>query len=120
MKKRCPDVVKIGAQEYQIVQLGVKEDAVLTDGNYGYTQDARNIIVIDKDLHESKKKVTVFHEIMHACRFVFANEHYKPKAEYEEVEHHFIGVWENSLLMVLRDNRELTEWLIGDKKSSAE
>jgi Zn-dependent peptidase ImmA (M78 family) len=116
MKKqaRCPDVVKIGAQEYQIVQLGIKDDPILTEGNHGYTQDARNIIVLDKEIHESKKKVTVFHELMHACRFVFEVEEYRPKADYDEVEHHFIGLWENSLLMVLRDNRELREWLIGE------
>jgi hypothetical protein len=113
-KSACPNKVKIGFQEYLIVQHDVKADPLLTEGNYGYTQDARNIIVIDQDLHESKKKVTVFHEVMHAARFIFANEKPKKTADYEELEHHFIALWENSLLMVLQDNPELTDWLLGE------
>lgn len=113
-KTACPNSVKIGFQEYLIVQHDVKADPLLTEGNYGYTQDARNIIVIDQDLHESKKKVTVFHEVMHAARFIFVNEKPKKTADYEELEHHFIALWENSLLMVLRDNPQLTDWLLGE------
>jgi len=32
--------------------------------------------------------------------------------EYEEWEHHFISVWENPILMVLKENPELTQWLL--------
>jgi Zn-dependent peptidase ImmA (M78 family) len=113
-KSACPEKVKIGFQEYLIVQHNIKGDPLLTEGNYGYTQDARNIIVIDQDLHESKKKVTVFHEVMHAARFIFENEKPKKNADFDELEHHFIALWENSLLMVLRDNPELTDWLLGE------
>ena len=112
MKQRCPSEVKIGVQVFQIVELASKQDPLLAESNHGYTQDSRNII--DKDMHESKKRVTVWHEIMHACRFVFETERPRPKAEFDELEHHFIGLWENSLLMVLKDNKELTEWLTGD------
>lgn len=111
-KPSCPKSLKIGAQVYEIIELNPKDDALLTDGSSGYTQDARNVIVIDKFLHESKKKVTVWHEVLHATRFTFENTRPRKQAEYEEWEHHFIGIWENSLLMVLRDNPELTKWLL--------
>jgi hypothetical protein len=51
---------------------------------------------------------------MHAARFIFENEKPKKTADFDELEHHFIALWENSLLMVLRDNPELTEWLLGE------
>lgn len=111
-KPTCPDSVRIGVQIFEIVQLNPKEDPILTEGNYGYTQDARNIIVVDKFMHESKKRVTVWHEIMHATRFVFENEKPKKLTEYEDWEHYFIAVWENSLLMVMKDNPKLMQWLL--------
>jgi len=111
-KPTCPKSVRIGIQTWQIQQLSEKEDTLLAEGNCGYTQDVRNIIVIDKNLHESKKKVTVWHEVMHATRFTFEPTQPRKQAEYEEWEHHFIAVWENSLLMVLVDNPELTKWLL--------
>jgi hypothetical protein len=99
---------------WDIVQHHSKADPLLTEGNYGYTQDFRNIIVIDANLNESKKKITVFHEIMHAARMTFVTDAPK-KADYESWEHHFIGIWENSMLMILRDNPKLTEWLLEEK-----
>ena len=115
---RCPDVVKIGFQQYRIVQLSSKEDPLLADSSAGYTQDSRNIIVIDRNLGEGKKRVTVFHELLRACRFIFQNETPSKKVEYEEWEHHFISLWENSVLMVLKENPELTKWLLDEKLES--
>ena len=109
-----PKRVKVGAQMWDIKELSVSADPLLAEGNLGYTQDSRNIIVIDKDQSESKKKVTVWHELMHAARMTFDADDTK-KLDYEGWEHHFIGVWENSLLMILRDNPKLTEWLLEDK-----
>jgi len=111
-KQRCPDVVKIGFQQYRIVQLSTQEDPLLADSSHGYTQDSRNIIVIDRDLPETKKRVTVFHELFHACRFIFKNDPTPKKMDYEEWEHHFINLWQDSMLMVLKDNPELTQWLL--------
>ena len=112
LKTTCPKSVRVGVQTFQIVETDPKDDTLLTEGNSGYCQDARNIIVIDKNLHESKKKVTLFHEIMHATRFTFENTRPNYKTDYEEWEHHFISVWENSMLMVLKDNPKLTKWLL--------
>jgi Zn-dependent peptidase ImmA (M78 family) len=108
-----PKSVKVGIQVFDIVQHTQKEDGMLNEGAYGYTLDTRNMIVIDSDLHISKKKVTVLHEVLHASRMVFDNS-VKPKKtdDFETWEHYFIGVWENSLIMVLRDNPELLKWLL--------
>lgn len=111
-KPTCPKSVRIGVQVFEIVEHNPKDDPLLAEGSLGYTQDSRNIIVLDKFQHETKKKVTVWHEIMHASRFTFENNRPKHKTEYEDWEHHFISVWENSLLMVLRDNPKLTKWLL--------
>ncbi len=110
-KRGCPDYVRIGIQLFRIVQSNPKDDPLLTDSSYGYTQDARNIIVIDRDLSESKKRSVVFHEILHAIRFIFENERPK-KADYEEWEHYFIGLWDNTIPLVLQENPELTDWLL--------
>lgn len=118
MKKLYPSKVKIGAQVFDIQWLHVKDDAMLTDSSYGYTQDERNIIVINQDLHETKKKITLFHEILHAVRMV--NEApTKPKdgADYAEWEHYFIGIYENALLAVFQDNPKLTNWLLEGEQS---
>lgn len=107
-----PKTVKIGVQTFDIVLKHRKDDATLHEGNYGYTLDEANLIVIDADIHKTKQQVTLLHEILHACRMVFDNET-KPgsKSSFDDWEHYFIGVFENSLLMVLRDNPEIVKWL---------
>lgn len=99
---------------WDIIEHTQQTDPLLAEGNLGYTQDSRNVIVIDKDQSESKKKVTVWHELMHSARMTFDTDDTR-KLDYEGWEHHFIGVWENSLLMILRDNPDLTKWLLEDK-----
>lgn len=111
-----PKSIIVGNQVFDVIERSSTEDGMLNDGAYGYTLDTKNLIVIDKDIHHSKKVVTLFHEIMHACRMV--NEpSVKPKrnTELEDWEHFFIGVWENSLLMVLRDNPDLVAYLLKEK-----
>lgn len=110
--KGMPSQVIIGTQVFDIVWRKRKDDATLHEGNYGYTLDEANLIVIDIDIHKTKKQVTLLHEIMHAARMTFDNEAKPgPKASFEEWEHYFIGVWENSLLLVLRDNPDIVRWL---------
>jgi hypothetical protein len=55
------------------------------------------------------------HEILHAMRMIFENGMPKKKADFDEWEHFFIGVYENSFLMLMRDNPELMEWLVNGK-----
>ena len=66
-----PKSVKIGAQTFDIHERTKKQDSLLSEGNYGYTRDEINLIVIDSELHISKKKVTLLHEILHAARMIF-------------------------------------------------
>lgn len=107
-----PKLVKIGVQVFTIEEHHKRDDAMLQEGNYGYTLDETNLIVIDADIHQSKKQVTLLHEVMHAARMTFDFEP-KPnsKSSFEDWEHYFIGVWENSLLMILRDNPDIVKWL---------
>jgi hypothetical protein len=110
-----PKRIKVGTQVFDVVERSQKEDGMLNDGSYGYTLDTHNTIVIDKDIHPSKKTVTLLHELMHAARMVFENQTKPNKsASFEDWEHHFIGIWENSLLMVLRDNPDLVAYLLKD------
>jgi hypothetical protein len=104
--------VIIGPQEFKIEFRSTREDGMLNENSYGYTLDQGNLIVIASDVSKSKQKVTLVHEMLHAARMIFEGSS-KPqkKAEYEEWEHHFIGVFENAFLLIIRDNPDLIEWL---------
>lgn len=107
--------VRVGAQVFRVIERSRRDDGMLSEGNLGYTLDDENLIVIEKSLSKSKKQVTLLHEILHAIRMERETPA-RPKKndEYETWEHYFIGVYENGLLLVLRDNPELIEWLRED------
>jgi hypothetical protein len=112
---KIPKSIKVGAERYSIIERSVIEDGMLNDGCYGYTLESGNLIVLQRDIPITKKQVTLLHEILHAIRMV--NDGLpKPKKEddYEEWEHYFIGLWDNNLLAVFKENPELTEWLTND------
>lgn len=113
-----PKKIKIGAQTWELVERTTAEDGMLNDGTYGYTLQTSNLIVIDKSCPPSRKRQTVFHELFHAVRYSSGNSGLKPSLEDvlpSEVimtwEHYFIGIYEDALLAVLRDNPKLTAWL---------
>jgi Mlc titration factor MtfA (ptsG expression regulator) len=87
---------------------------MLNDGSQGYTLDQGNLIVVANDIALSKQKVVVMHEILHAMRMIFENGLPEKDSEYEKWEHYFIGIYENALLMFMRDNPELLDWLIAE------
>lgn len=106
----------MGTQDWTIVEHTSKEDGMLYEDNYGYTLERRNMIVIDKDASDSRKKQVLIHEILHAIRFTFfTGNKMAPKLSFEDTEHYFIGMYEETLLMVLQDNPPLVEYLL-DKK----
>ncbi len=108
-----PTKVRIGVQTFDIVFRTRDKDGMLSESTLGYTLDQQSLIVIDAAMEPGKQKVTLLHEIMHATRMVFASPvNPKPKDEFDVWEHHFISIWENSLLMVLRDNKNVTDWLL--------
>ena len=110
-----PKQVKIGPQVFTVVERSKADDGMLNDGCFGYTMDMSNLIVVDVDIHVTKKQVTLLHEIMHACRMVFEGPTKPSKSDDADTwEHHFIGVWESSLLLVLRENPDIVKWLISD------
>jgi hypothetical protein len=106
----------VGTQDWTIVEHTSKEDGMLYEDNYGYTLERRNMIVIDKDASDSRKKQVLVHEILHAIRFTFfTGNKMASKLSFEDTEHYFIGMYEETLLMVLQDNPLLVEYLL-DKK----
>jgi hypothetical protein len=106
----------VGTQDWTIVEHTSKEDGMLYEDNYGYTLERRNMIVIDKDASDSRKKQVLVHEILHAIRFTFfTGSKMAPKLNFEDTEHYFIGMYEETLLMILQDNPLLVEYLL-DKK----
>lgn len=111
-----PGTVVIGAQVFKIVERSRKEDGMLNDGAYGYTLDQDNLIVVDADIHLSKKRVTVVHEIMHAIRMT-NDSPIKPKKEdeFDDIEHYFISMWEGNLIKVFKENPKLMKWIFEDE-----
>ncbi len=107
-----PDRVRIGGQIWRIDFRSRLDDGMLADNTYGYTLEANNLIVVDRDNAFGKIQATVIHEILHACRMTLDNTA-RPgkKADYAEWEHHFIGLFEPALLQIIKDNPELVSWL---------
>lgn len=112
---KLPSKIKIGTQIWEISEQKRKHNSEFLDGTYGFTVDKDNTIVLDAEMASSIRRVTLFHELLHAIRFVFAGS-FKPgkTTSYEEWEHYWIGVYEEPVLMVLKDNPELLAFLIAN------
>jgi Zn-dependent peptidase ImmA (M78 family) len=110
---KIPTQVKIGTQVFEIILRHRNDDGMLNDGNMGYTLGTENIIVIDSSLADTRQRTTLIHEILHALSLVYERS-VKPtkKDEYEVWEHHFIGIYEETLIMVLRDNPDFLDYLM--------
>lgn len=109
---KVPTQVKIGTQVFEVVLRNPKEDGMLSDGSYGYTMEGASLIVIDASISKRKQRTTFIHEMLHAIAFTFGSPT-KPgkEAEYEDWEHHFIGIYEEALLVVLKENPEVAKYL---------
>lgn len=107
-----PTSVKIGPQTFKIEFRDPAKDGMLNDGSHGYTLEAGNLIVVSKAIDISKQRVTLVHEMLHACKFVFDTYAFKKEsADLDDIEHLFISIYENAFLMILQDNPELIDWL---------
>jgi len=52
---------------------------------------------------------------MHAARNIYDTSVLPKKSDnFDTWEHYFIGVWEESLLVLIRDNPELLQYLLSD------
>jgi Zn-dependent peptidase ImmA (M78 family) len=110
-----PTDVKIGPQTFKIEFRDPARDGMLNDGSHGYTLEAGNLIVVSKSIDISKQRVTLMHEMLHACKYVFDT--YSPKKDIsdpEDVEHLYISIYENAILMIMQDNPDIIEWLTED------
>lgn len=108
-----PTTILIGTQIWSVVQHTAKEDGMLYEDNYGYTLERRNTIILDRDATETRKRQVLMHEILHAIRFtLFTGSKLNMKASFEEMEHYFIGMYEETLLMVLKANPNLVNYLL--------
>lgn len=114
-----PKKIKIGSQIWTVEERLKTTDGMLNDDSYGYTLQQSNLIVLDKGLPPSRKRQTLLHELLHAIRYTSGSSGIKPNLEDvlpSEVitiwEHYFIGIWEDGLLSVLRDNPALVSYLL--------
>jgi hypothetical protein len=111
-----PLKIKVGSQWFDVIERSRHDDGMLNDGTFGYTLDTENLIVLDKDISHSRQQLTLWHELMHATRNVYDTSVVPKKSDNFEIwEHFFIGIWEESLLVLLRDNPKLMEYLISEE-----
>lgn len=110
-----PKKVQVGSQTWDIVEKARKGDLSLSEDSFGYTLHRENMIVIDSTAAESRKRQILIHEILHAIRYSFGNPTTPKKTDDAEVwEHYYIAMYEEGLLLVLRDNPELLQYLLGN------
>ena len=110
-----PSDVKIGPQNFKIEFRDPAKDGMLNDGSHGYTLEAGNLIVVSSAIDISKQRVTLMHEILHACKYVFDTFASKRDiTDPEDIEHFYISIYENAMLMVIQDNPDIIEGLTED------
>jgi Zn-dependent peptidase ImmA (M78 family) len=110
-----PKSVKVGSQIWEITEQKRKHNSEFIDGTYGFTIDKDNVIVLDADMSNSVRRVTLLHEVLHAIRFTFGGSHRPHKStSYEDWEHYWIGLVEEPLILILRDNPDLVSFLLTD------
>jgi len=115
-----PTKIKIGAQDWTVIERSATDDGIISDDSYGYTLQKTNVIIIDKNCPPSRKRQTLFHELFHAIRFSNGSSGIKPNTEdvlpdhlIATWEHYFIAMYEDTMLSVLRENPKVTEYLLG-------
>jgi hypothetical protein len=105
-----PKQIKVGSQIFKVVTRDPANDGMLQEA-VGYSLDDQNLIVISNKLGESKKRQTLMHEILHCLKFAFYAGHYPLTKDLDTWEHFFIHLYEEPLVMVLRDNPALVKYL---------
>lgn len=109
---RMPKSVKIGSQVWEVSEQKRKH---AMDNHYGITNGKDNSIVIDAELSPSMARVTLFHELLHAIRITFGGSLAPNKwLDYTEAEHFWIGLYEEPVVAMLRDNPELVKYLVDE------
>lgn len=119
---KVPTKIKIGAQDWTVIERSRDDDGLINDESYGYTLQKSNLIVLDKHCPPSRKRQTLFHELFHAIRFSNGSSGIKPNVEdvqSDELisiwEHYFIAMYEDTMLSVLRENPSLMNYLLSQE-----
>jgi Zn-dependent peptidase ImmA (M78 family) len=119
---KVPTKIKIGAQDWTVIERDRADDGYIADDSYGYTLQKTNVIILDKHCPPSRKRQTLFHELFHAIRFSNGASGIKPDMENiqaDEIiatwEHYFIAMYEDTMLLVLRENPAVSDYLLSNE-----
>lgn len=111
---RMPTTIKIGSQTYRVQLRSPKDDGGLTTA-LAYTLVESNLIVVSNQLPADRQRSILMHELLHAIVYSFSRQDTPDKMEtFDDWEHHFIGITQEPLTMLLRDNPDLTEYLTAE------
>lgn len=106
---RLPSRVMIGSQVWEISEQKRKH---AMENHYGLTNGKDNTIIIDAELSLSMKRTTLFHELLHAIRITFGGSLTPNKwVDFFEAEHYWIGLYEEPVVAMMRDNPDLVAFL---------
>tara|TARA_R100000995_G_scaffold10194_1_gene4244 strand:+ start:163 stop:492 length:330 start_codon:yes stop_codon:yes gene_type:complete len=73
--KKCRDTrIAIGGHEYEVIFTDLKHEDAAKE-LYGRHEVKDNIIYINNNIHESRQKETLIHEILHALHFNYGLQH---------------------------------------------
>ena len=113
---KMPTLVKVGTQLWTIEERDRNRDSSLSEDSFGYTLHRDSIIVIDGTASPSRKRQTLLHELLHAIRYSLGSP-ITPKNDDDSDtwEHYFIGMYEEGVLAILRDNQNVLDYLLSDE-----
>jgi Zn-dependent peptidase ImmA (M78 family) len=119
---KLPTKIKIGAQDWTVIERDRADDGYIADDSYGYTLQKTNVIILDKHCPPSRKRQTLFHELFHAIRYSNGSSGIRPDLENVQPddiistwEHYFIAMYEDTMLLVLRDNPAVADYLLSNE-----
>lgn len=117
--KGLPKVIKVGQRIYDVHVRNESQDPTLSDC-YGYTMVNFDHIVLNDNLSLAKSRGVLLHELLHVLNGMYANRATTTVAvdgdaeysdKYDAWEHYFIGVYQESVVTLLRDNPDLVAFL---------
>lgn len=112
MTAKLPTQIKIGSQLWELSEQKRKHS--VETNHWGFTSIEDQTIVLDSEAPACKKPTVLLHEILHAIKSTFGGSFEPSKTtSFEDWEHYFIGLYEEPLILVLRDNPELATYLLG-------
>jgi Zn-dependent peptidase ImmA (M78 family) len=113
---KMPTEVQIGTQLWAIEERNRNKDSALSDDAYGYTLHRDSLIIIDSLATPSRKRQTLLHELMHAVRHTMGSPITPKNDDDSDVwEHFFIGMYEEGLLLIIRDNPKVLDYLLSEE-----